>query len=117
MYNTIYNSLTSVWDFVKDIWDKVVNAFNDIWSKIPFIGSQAGVSGSYATGTNYVPETGIYMLHQGEAVIPASRNMNGGGSSITIQNVNLSADYPYSRFKRDVERQQRVDIARRGASV
>lgn len=29
---------------------------------------------SYASGTPYVPKTGIYQLHQGEAVIPASQN-------------------------------------------
>jgi hypothetical protein len=30
--------------------------------------------GGYAKGTDYVPKTGMYMLHQGEAVIPASQN-------------------------------------------
>jgi len=29
----------------------------------------------YQTGTPYVPETGLYVLHRGEAVIPAGRNM------------------------------------------
>ncbi|MHA1971378.1 MAG: phage tail tape measure protein, partial [Candidatus Hodarchaeales archaeon] len=28
----------------------------------------------YQTGTPFVPETGLYMLHRGEAVIPAGRN-------------------------------------------
>lgn len=37
-------------------------------------------------GTNYVPQTGLAMLHQGEAVIPASQNMApfSGGSSVNI---------------------------------
>jgi hypothetical protein len=30
--------------------------------------------GSYANGTDYVPRTGIYQLHKGEAVIPADDN-------------------------------------------
>ena len=30
--------------------------------------------GSYQTGTSYVPQTGLYKLHQGEAVIPANQN-------------------------------------------
>ena len=29
---------------------------------------------SFAVGTNYVPRTGLYQLHQGEAVIPAAQN-------------------------------------------
>ena len=32
------------------------------------------VLGSYAKGTDYVPKTGLYELHQGEAVIPANIN-------------------------------------------
>jgi SLT domain-containing protein len=28
----------------------------------------------YSTGTNYVPETGLALLHRGEAVIPAAKN-------------------------------------------
>lgn len=31
---------------------------------------------AYATGTNYVPETGPAILHKGEAVIPAAQNNN-----------------------------------------
>jgi hypothetical protein len=30
-------------------------------------------------GTDYVPSTGLYMLHRGEAVIPASENRYSGG--------------------------------------
>ncbi len=34
----------------------------------------AQILGSYATGTSYVPKTGAYQLHQGEAVIPKAQN-------------------------------------------
>lgn len=37
----------------------------------------------YASGTDYVPRTGMYMLHQGEAVIPARANRTGD-THITI---------------------------------
>jgi TP901 family phage tail tape measure protein len=34
---------------------------------------------AYALGTSFVPETGLALLHRGEAVIPADRNRGGGG--------------------------------------
>lgn len=40
----------------------------------------------YETGTNYVPSTGLYQLHKGEAVIPAGQN--GGG--ISIGNISIT---------------------------
>jgi hypothetical protein len=43
---------------------------------------------SFAIGTDYVPRTGIYKLHQGEAVIPAAQN-NGGSQSTTIGDVHI----------------------------
>ena len=46
----------------------------------------------YASGTDYVPRTGLAMLHQGEAVIPAGENWNGG---ITLQlNGDIVANNP-----------------------
>jgi hypothetical protein len=35
---------------------------------------------SYAVGTDYVPRTGKYLLHQGEAVIPAAQNGKSGAT-------------------------------------
>lgn len=37
----------------------------------------ASAEASYAIGTDYVPRTGLYQLHQGEAVIPAKYNRGG----------------------------------------
>ena len=47
---------------------------------------KATSTAAYATGTNYVPQTGYALLHKGEAVIPASKNSGYVGSEITINN-------------------------------
>lgn len=38
----------------------------------------------YAEGTAYVPRTGLAMLHQGEAVVPADQNRGGGGMTVNV---------------------------------
>lgn len=43
------------------------------------------LKGSFATGTSYVPETGPYMLHQGEKVVPAAQNAAPGASVVVHQ--------------------------------
>jgi hypothetical protein len=44
-------------------------------------------SGGYARGTDWVPETGSYVLHKGEAVVPAAKNSGytGGSTHITVE--------------------------------
>jgi hypothetical protein len=36
----------------------------------------------YKMGTSFVPRTGLAMVHQGEEIIPADQNRQGGGISI-----------------------------------
>lgn len=51
-----------------------------------FLGNlQNRVRGSYASGTNYVPSTGLYQLHEGEQVIP-----KGDANRNTTINVNFT---------------------------
>jgi hypothetical protein len=45
----------------------------------------AAFVGKYETGTDYVPQTGLALVHQGEAIIPASQNTGGGGGGGTTQ--------------------------------
>jgi DNA repair exonuclease SbcCD ATPase subunit len=43
----------------------------------------------FASGTSYVPNTGLAMVHQGEAIIPRNKN-TGGGITININGVSAS---------------------------
>jgi hypothetical protein len=54
---------------------------------------------SYATGTDYVPRTGVYRLHQGEAVIPAG---SGRGITVHIENINISGSSDAKRIAREL---------------
>lgn len=46
-------------------------------------GAGAGVAvAALAGGTAYVPQTGLYQLHQGERVIPAAQNAAGAGGVV-----------------------------------
>lgn len=53
--------------------------------------SGSGVVGSFASGTDYVPRTGLALVHQGERIIPA--NENGGGVTIN-QTIQFAANTP-----------------------
>ena len=55
-------------------------------------GSPIGSSsfGSYQTGTDYVPKTGLYMLHKGEAVIPANQNTTNNNNTFS-PNITINA--------------------------
>ncbi len=74
----------------------VANEFGDV--SIPYIESpfqpvSFEPAVGYATGTDYVPKTGMYQLHQGEAVIPANQNSqtNNFNPTIIVQGNNGSS--------------------------
>jgi len=63
--------------------------YGDLVKANPIFGSAMSLD-SFATGTDYVPKTGMYTLHQGEAVTPASENKKGGNTIIIQQTLNGS---------------------------
>jgi hypothetical protein len=71
------------------IWDPVANAVAAIRYMLDRYGSiQNTPLGGYALGTNYVPQTGIYMLHEGESVKTKAENaksQNEGQSPLQVQ--------------------------------
>lgn len=67
-----------------------------------------GAMASFDTGTGYVPNDGIAMLHQGEAVIPAPtmealRGSSGGGDVNIVQHNNWNTMQD-AEFKRQIDR-------------
>jgi hypothetical protein len=55
------------------------------------------IMGPYATGTNYVPRTGLAWVDRGEIITPAAENRAGGSGGVqNIFYVDMSGAYPES---------------------
>jgi TP901 family phage tail tape measure protein len=63
------------------------------------LGSSVGkVIPKLAEGTDYVPSTGVYQLHKGEAVIPAGQNSGG----VTIGNISITIPVKTNASPQDI---------------
>jgi hypothetical protein len=79
----------------------------------------SGILGGHQSGTNFIPETGMYMLHRGESVVPSTRTGNTSRTIILRPTFNIRAD----RINNDIDadalmrragRQVEIDLRRRG---
>lgn len=73
------------------------------WGGLP-----GGLLGSYATGTDYVPQTGPYLLHKGEQVIPADKSGLTINVPVSVAGNNALA----SDLRNEIERTV-IDVVRR----
>jgi len=64
---------------------------NEQYAMLYYIYQAISGLASYDVGTPYVPQTGLAMLHAGEAVIPAA--YNNGGSSTSSGDINANITY------------------------
>lgn len=60
------------------------------WNDGSLADSGTSFVGAYASGTSYVPKTGMALVHQGERIIPADQNRSGNYGSVTFGDVNIS---------------------------
>lgn len=60
---------------------------------------------SYQEGTPFVPMTGTYLLHQGEAVIPADQNPYAGGGGGMLGGVTINQNYVFQGSFSEAEKQ------------
>jgi phage-related minor tail protein len=74
-----------IWNFIKSIPEKILSVFR--FPEITLPGWLKKLIPGLQVGTVYVPETGLYLLHRGEAVTPAYRA--GRGISGVMVNVNI----------------------------
>ena len=63
--------LGQAWDWLKNLPSKIASAITSIFD----IGGK--FLGIFQQGTPYVPKTGLALVHQGERIIPAHRNVVG----------------------------------------
>lgn len=93
----------------KPLEQGLTGIFNSFFSRGPSTGSMArsygndgnvegGYLGKFALGTDYVPQTGPYILHKGEAVVPADDNSGEwsgssgwNGSPTVVQNIRVDS--------------------------
>lgn len=106
-FNTVRNAVVSVFNAIRDTISNIFNAIGNI-IKVPINGIISGINGvlktlnkikipdwvpglggkgvnfkmipKLATGTNYVPDDTLAMIHKGEAVIPKKFNPYANGS-------------------------------------
>ena len=96
-YGMLIEKLGAGWDIVGSAYANLISVITAGWGAMPAIMAEAVTVGinealsarGLAAGTDYVPSTGLYMLHQGEAVIPAGQNYehagtSGGGVTVTL---------------------------------
>jgi len=77
----VINKLTEAWNKVKEIWDNIKKVFSDLINKAGEANKAGESAGKSSGGKNklfggWIPETGMYRLHQGEYVM--SRSMLRG---------------------------------------
>jgi hypothetical protein len=105
--NDLANTTANATDSIVNSWNKVGGAAADAAETISNsgTGSAGTVSGSWSSyqhGTPFVPQTGMAMLHRGEAVIPANQNTYNNSFSPTV-NLTVQGGGSSTKIAQEVE--------------
>lgn len=108
----------------KIMWDWIVDKAKWVWKKMTsifegtifgdFMAFGGKILGSFQSGGT-IPQTGPYMLHKGETVIPAGGGTMNAPTSITV-NANVSSDYDVRRLADQLSKYWAADFERRSAA-
>lgn len=108
LYEIGANMLQSLWDGLVSIWNKLIDWINGIVDQIKsaFSSAKEGyndavsagrkVSGSYATGLDYVPRTMDVRVHEGERILTKQENAeyNNGRNNSMPESIHLDLSIP-----------------------
>lgn len=108
LYEIGANMLQSLWDGLVSIWNKLLDWINGIVDQIKraFSSAKEGyndavsagrkVSGSYATGLDYVPRTMNVEVHEGERILTKQENRNypNGNNSNIPESIHFDLSIP-----------------------
>lgn len=108
LYEIGANMLQSLWDGLVSIWNKLLDWINRIVDQIKraFSSAKEGyndavsagrkVSGSYATGLDYVPRTMNVEVHEGERILTKQENRNypNGNNSNIPESIHFDLSIP-----------------------
>lgn len=116
LFHGIIDAVTSVWGFIKTLFTGSISA-STVWSFIKGIFGSSGSKGSYAVGTPFIPETGLYQLHRGEQVL--NRNQTGVGKSVIFRPTfqitgNVQKDIDIDAIARRAGRMTEMVLKQRG---
>lgn len=108
LYEIGANMLQSLWDGLVSIWNKLLDWINGIVDQIKsaFSSAKEGyndavsasrkVSGSYATGLDYVPRTMDVRVHEGERILTKQENTeyNNGRNNSMPESIHFDLSIP-----------------------
>ncbi|VVB52178.1 Uncharacterised protein [uncultured archaeon] len=121
--NTITGAIQGAYNIIVGIVDKIKSAITSIpgVSAAINIATNAYKSASsymgYAQGTDYVPSTGLYKLHSGEAVIPKGGNSESNVQTVTFNvtnniSANIKGDQDIRQLASQISSSFRNDMQR-----
>jgi hypothetical protein len=116
VWTGIIDTLTSIWTKVKDAYLAVSNALSNVGSAIMDAARKIPVIGKYIPAKQFggmIPETGPYLMHAGEKVIPRNEASRGAPNfTITINNPSVRSDNDIDKLISEISRRMQIEMRR-----